>query len=103
MQRDILELESQTWSQDGSKISEFRRRYPRVTETAYYLVLNRLLSDQRAYEHDDRRYAPMLVRLNELQAQEIARRAGQLRTAVAQCAAGALDEDLPPAFRTSVW
>ncbi len=72
----ILELESMTWKQGGSKISEFRQRHPRVTETAYYVALLRLLRDPRAYEYRDRKYASMLTRLAVGQRAELARRAG---------------------------
>jgi len=76
VQRCVLELEAMTWKQDGAKISEFRRRHPLITETAYYLVLLRLLGNPRAYEYRGRRYAPMLRRLAETQQAELARRVG---------------------------
>jgi hypothetical protein len=71
LQLDILELEAQTWRLAGSKHSEFRRRWPNVTETAYYLALSRMLDDERAQRH-----SPVLVnRLCRLRDEEIARRA----------------------------
>jgi hypothetical protein len=76
LQLDILELESMTWSQNGSKIAEFRRRHPLVTETGYYLALLGLLSNQTAYEYDGQRYAPMLQRISARQRAEFARRVG---------------------------
>jgi hypothetical protein len=75
LQRDILELEARTWKQPGSKISEFRRRHPRITETGYYLALLRLLENPAAYEYGGRRYAPLLSRLSEKHQVELARRA----------------------------
>lgn len=80
LQLDILELEERSWAQPGAKHSEFRRRHPLVTETAYYLALWWLLTDRRAYEHDNRRYAAMLTRLHERHGADLARRAG-FRTA----------------------
>lgn len=65
LQLDILELESKTWAKEGSKISEFKRRHPTVTETGYCLALLNLLNNPEAYEHDEQRFAPMLRRLDE--------------------------------------
>lgn len=65
LQRDILELESRTWRLDGSKMTEFRRRHPRVTETGYYVALSRLLENPDAYEYDNRRYAATLKRISD--------------------------------------
>jgi hypothetical protein len=76
MQRDILHLESQTWSQPGEKISAFRKLYPRVTETGYDLALLVLLSKPAAYEFDNQRYAPMLRQLDGAQKVAFARRVG---------------------------
>jgi len=76
MQLDILHLESQTWSQAGEKISAFKRLYPHVTETGYYLALLVMLSKPAAYEVDGQRYAAMLRRLDETQKAEFARRVG---------------------------
>lgn len=86
LQRDILELEARTWKQAGAKISEFRRRHPRITETGYYLALLRLLENPAAYEYGGRRYAPMLKRLSEKHQAELARRLG-LRQAWAESSA----------------
>jgi hypothetical protein len=63
LQRDVLELEAISWDLPGQKIAEFRRRHPHITETGYYMALNRLLADPAAYEYDDRRYAALLTRL----------------------------------------
>lgn len=71
LQLDVLELEGRTWKLAGSKHSEFRRRWPHITETAYYLALNRMLDDERAQRH-----SPALInRLRRLRDEEIARRA----------------------------
>lgn len=79
LQLDILDLESQTWPLEGSKITEFRIRHPRHTETAYYLALGRLLHDRRAYEYAGGRYAEMLNRIART-ADQAALRRGLLRT-----------------------
>lgn len=63
VRRTILELESRTWAQDGAKIAEFRRRHPRITETGYYVVLDRLLADPCAYTYAGGRYASLLNRI----------------------------------------
>jgi len=71
LQLDVLELEARTWKLAGSKHSEFRQRWPHVTETAYYLALNRMLDDERAQRH-----SPALInRLRRLRDEEITRRA----------------------------
>jgi hypothetical protein len=74
LQLDILELEARTWPLDGAKISEFRRRHPNITETAYYVALHRMLTNQAALEHGNHRYAPMLRRLHQQQSAQIDRR-----------------------------
>lgn len=79
LQLDVLELESTTWRLEGSKLAEFRARHPRHTETAYYLALGRLLTDQRAYEYDGGRYAEMLSRIAR-SADRAAVRRGSFRT-----------------------
>lgn len=76
MQLDILELESMTWSKEGSKFSEFKQRHPTVTETGYCLALLNLLSNPAAYEYDGQRYAPMLRRLDEEYREALTRRVG---------------------------
>lgn len=75
LQLTILELEAKTWKRAGAKYSEFRRRHPGVTEIGYYLALKLLLSDRRAYEYDERRYAAMLTRIREQQIEKIQQRA----------------------------
>jgi hypothetical protein len=77
IQLDILELEARTWALNGSKISEFRRRHPNITETAYYVALKLLLTNRTALEYDGGRYAAMLRQIRDRQLDLIERRAGQ--------------------------
>lgn len=78
LQLDILELEAASWRQDGAKQTEFRRRHPHVTPTAYTVALRRLLGDPRAYECDDGRYAATLNRINRLHLQRLTERGADL-------------------------
>lgn len=74
VQLDILELEDASWKMPGSKISEFKQRHPRLTETAYTVALMRLLEDPRAWEFDGGRYAGTLARIQRLHAERAAER-----------------------------
>jgi hypothetical protein len=74
LQHDILELESMTWREEGAKMKAFRERHERVTETAYYVALGRLLENPLAYEYDNGRYAAMLNRLSRTADQAAIRR-----------------------------
>jgi hypothetical protein len=75
LQRDILELEDASFNRPGEKLSEFKRRHPGVTEVGYGVALLRLLSDPRAYEYDNGRYAGTLARIQRLHAEVEAHRA----------------------------
>ncbi len=68
LQLDILELEDASWNLPGEKLSEFKRRHPTVTATGYTVALHRLMADPRAWEYNNRRYAPTLRRLVDLHA-----------------------------------
>lgn len=74
LQLDILELEATSWREEGSKITEFRRRHPSVTATGYTVALLRLLDDRRAYEYDGGRYEQVLNRIQRLHAEREAER-----------------------------
>lgn len=74
LQLDILELETASFALPGNKISEFKRRHPRLTETAYTVALLRLLTDRRAWEYDNGRYAGTLSRIQQLHADREAQR-----------------------------
>lgn len=77
LQLDILELETASWALPGSKISEFKRRHPNLTETAYTIALLRLLEDRRAWEYDGGLYAGTLARIQRLHAERTAERTAE--------------------------
>lgn len=68
LQLDILELEQVSWKQPGNKINEFRDRHPDIGPARYTVILLRLLSDRRAWEYDDGRFAGTLGRIRRLHA-----------------------------------
>ena len=71
--REMLALERLWWQYAGAKETEIRRRFD-LSSTAYYQVLNRLIDEPAALEHD-----PLLVkRLRRLrdQRQRTRRRTG---------------------------
>jgi hypothetical protein len=74
LQLDILELEAASWIQPGNKFHEFKARHPHVTVHGYTVVLLRLLSDRRAWEYDNGRYATTLARIQRLHADREAAR-----------------------------
>lgn len=74
LQLDILELEAASWREEGSKITEFRRRHPSVTATGYTVALLRLLDNQLAYEYAGGRYVQVLTRIRRLHAEREAER-----------------------------
>jgi hypothetical protein len=75
-QLDILKLEATSWPRKGAKISAFRRLYPGVTETGYYVVLLALIHNPAAYECEGGAYADLLRRLERDHKAEVVRRAG---------------------------
>lgn len=83
LQLDILELERACFDRPGDKISEFKQRWPNITQAGYGLALLRLLADPRAYEYDNRRYAATLTRIRKLHSEAEQHRA-RLRGDVAE-------------------
>lgn len=66
LQLDILELEDASFNRPGEKLSEFKRRWPKVNEVCYGWTLLQLLSNPVAWEYDNRRYAGTLARIERL-------------------------------------
>ncbi len=55
-EREIIDFERTWWAEEGSKDIAIRRRFE-VPVTKYYVLLNRLLDGDEAYEYD-----PLVVR-----------------------------------------
>jgi hypothetical protein len=73
LQIDILELERGSFS-DSAKLSTFKDKHPDVGPVRYTAALLALLNNPAAWEHDNRRFAPTLARIQRLHQERLAAR-----------------------------